>query len=177
MRFCTGCGNKLEENHRFCGACGIPIDPPKESDSATDNSSVSDSMNEQIDIKPQLDMKQQIEMFYDSDTVDRKTLYDDGMLVLSSRDLILYTSDEKDELKRIPISSIQSCGYSTIRRGLMIKRRMNEEDNFQTLLTQKHAELADIKSKKIHYEDLLRQTRVRIERQEIKEKISKNGIC
>jgi hypothetical protein len=112
-------------------------------------------------------------MFYDSYAVDRKTLFDDGMLVLSSRDLILYTSDEKDELKRIPISSIQSCGYSTIRRGLMIKRRVNEEDNFQTMLTQKHSELADIKSKKLHYEDLLRQTRIRTERQEIKEKISK----
>lgn len=173
MGFCTSCGTKLEENHRFCGSCGNPIDPPKESDSIPNNISTSDSIDEEIDIKPQLDIKQQIEMYYDSNIVDRKTLFDDGMLVLSSRDLILYTSDEKDELKRIPISSIQSCGYSTIRRGLMIKRRINEEDNFQTLLTQKHSTFADLKSNKNHYEDLLRQTRVRIERQEIKEKISK----
>ena len=173
MGFCTSCGNKLEENHRFCGSCGHPIDPPKESDSVMSDDSISNSNVEQFDTKPQLDTKQQIEMFYDSYAVDRKTLFDDGMLVLSSRDLILYTSDEKDELKRIPISSIQSCGYSTIRRGLMIKRRVNEEDNFQTMLTQKHSELADIKSKKLHYEDLLRQTRIRTERQEIKEKISK----
>lgn len=112
-------------------------------------------------------------MLYDSDVVDRKTLFDDGMLVLSPRDLILYTSDEKDELKRIPIRSIQSCGYSTIRRCLLIKRRVNEEGNFQTLLTQKRAELEDLKRKKTHYEDLLRQTRIRAERQAVEEKISK----
>ena len=112
-------------------------------------------------------------MLCDSDAVDRKTLFDDGMLVLSPGDLILYTSDERDELKRIPVRSIQSCGYSTVRRCLLIKRRVNGEDGFQTLLTQKRAELEDLKREKTHCEDLLRQTRVRAERQAVEERISK----
>ena len=60
-----------------------------------------------------------------------------------------------------------------MRRCLMIKRRINEEDNFQILLTRKHADLEDLKYKKIHYEDRLRQTRIRAARQTIKEKISR----
>ena len=172
MGFCTNCGGKLDENHRFCASCGNPVDPPKESNLIINNCSVSESTDKIIDTKPRPDIKQQIEMYYDSDSVDRKTLFDDGMLVLSSKDLILYASDEKDELKRISISSIQSCGYSTIRRGLMIKRRVNEEDNFQNMLTQKHVEFADLKSKKNRYDDQLRQTRIHAERQKIKEKIS-----
>lgn len=167
MGFCTDCGNEIEGNHRFCRICGTPVNPTTESEINPETVKIPKSTPEYFESKPQ------VKTIYGSDTIDRKTLFDDGMLVLSSRDLILYTSDEKDELKRIPLSTIQSCGYSTIRRGLLIKRRINEEDNFQTMLTHRHAELADLRSKKNHYEDQLRQTRVRVERQEIKDKLSK----
>lgn len=174
MGFCTTCGNKLGESHRFCGSCGGPVEPPKESGSPLPSDDLATGPNiGQSNAEPPLGLKHQARMLYDADVIDRKTLFDDGMLVLSPRDLILYTSDERDELRRIPVRTIQSCGYSAIRRCLLVKRRVNEEDNFQALLTQKRAELDDLKHKKTHYEDLLRQTRVLAERQAVKEKISK----
>lgn len=164
MGFCTSCGNKLDDSHRFCGSCGSPVDPPKESETK----SVSKTTMPE---PPMVQNPPPKEITYIPDFVDRKTLFDDGMLVLTSKDLILYTSDEKDELKRIPIYTITSCGYSTIRRGLLIKRRINEDDNFQNLLGQKNSDLADLKAQKLDHEEDLRQTRARSERQKIKESI------
>ena len=182
MVFCTQCGEEIKEINRFCRACGTPVKPSTEKESSM--SEISGNELEQIstqseeknntDYETNITVSPKLESFDFSDSsIDRKTQFDDGMLVLTSRDLILYTSDEKDELKRIPITTIQSCSYSTIRRGLLIKRRINEEDNFQLLLTQKHAKFSDLKSKKMYHENELRETRVRLERQEIKEKIAR----
>ena len=160
----------MEDTHRFCKSCGTPVDPPTESDVSPESTQIEESSKFTVNSFEKTPSPQKT---YNEDIIDRKMLFDDGMLVLSSKDLILYTSDEKDELKRIPVSTLKSCGYSTIRRGLLIKRRINEEDNFQTMLTEKHSGYSDLKSEKLHYENLLRQTRVRSERQEIKDKIAK----
>ena len=78
--------------------------------------------------------------------VDRKTHFDDGMLVLTHEDLVLYGGDEKDEIKRIPLRSMASCSGGTVnrflrqtlesgtggrlKRSLSIKKRENIEKNF-----------------------------------------------
>ena len=111
------------------------------------------------------------EITHAPDSIDRRTLFDDGLLVLTPKDLILYTSDERDELKRIPVSTIQSCGYSVMRRCLLIKRRVNEDDNFQKLLAEKNSTLGHLERRKLKHEEELRRTRVRSQRQEIKENI------
>lgn len=169
MGFCTDCGNKIEDNYRFCNSCGHPVKPTTESNMSEDSSPNLNDFNPASE-KITTDSFRQINY---EDTIDKKTLFDDGMLVLSSKDLILYTSDEKDELKRITLSSIKSCGYSSIRRGLLVKRRINEEENFQSMLANKHSGFSDLKLKKNNFENTLKNTRQRVERQNIKEKIMK----
>lgn len=70
------------------------------------------------------------------DSIDRKTLFEDGMLVLTSTNLILYSSDEKDELKRILLSIIDECSCDWLRRGLVIKKRVNTRENFNEYIKQ-----------------------------------------
>ncbi|NIP62210.1 MAG: PEGA domain-containing protein [Nitrosopumilaceae archaeon] len=171
MVFCTQCGNKVDENHRYCANCGSSVSPPTES--TIKESTPEGLVEENIIEQPRnVSEKKYPEIYVTDDVVDRKILFDDGMLVLTSKDLILYTSDEKDELKRFPVHSIESCSYSTIRGGLVVKRRINEEDNFQNHLTQKQSQFADIKSQKEFYEDELRNTRIRDHRDELKSKIA-----
>ena len=77
----------------------------------------------------------------------RKTIFDDGMLVLTSSDLILYSSDEKDELKRIPLSIIDGCSYSMLRRGLVVKQRVNAEENVVSYLGKLDRDIDDFQGK------------------------------
>lgn len=105
-------------------------------------------------------------------SIDRKTLFEDGTLVLTSTDLILYSSDEKDELKRIPLSIIDECSYSMLSRGLVIKKRVNAKEKFDEHLSQLRnkkleldAEIEDLKQEIIDSD--------KEEREQLKEKLSK----
>lgn len=169
MTFCTQCGDIVGKYYHFCASCGTPVISITESRTAVNEKPTDTISNEFESVAHSKDV---IGINNSDDHIDRKTLFDDGILVLTSRDLILYTNDEKDELKRIKISSVKSCGYSTLRRGIMIKHRVNEEDNFQKMLTQKHEKLSSLQYAQQHNEDLLRQTKSRDDRQKIRDEMS-----
>lgn len=105
-------------------------------------------------------------------SIDRKTLFEDGMLVLTSTDLILYSSDEKDELKRIPISIIGECSYSMLSRGLVIKKIVNTRENLDEYLK-------ELREKKIELDQKIEETKEEMkesdkdDRKELKEELSK----
>lgn len=171
MEFCAKCGNKIEDDHRFCPACGTPVSPPVE-----DVADTTPHVLEKTARGPEpgcVTPADSARVLRPDSHVDRKTLFEDGMLVLTSENLILYTGDETDELKRIRISSIKSCEYSMLRRGMVVKRRTNEEENFQELLAEKHAKLAHMTHEKQGCEALLRSTRKRDERRRIGDKTAK----
>ena len=81
-------------------------------------------------------------------SVDRKTLYKDGMLALTHIDLVLYSGDEKDEIKRIPIRSIASCSCGRIRKSLIVKHRVNVQENFDKHLNKLRNKLEKINIQK-----------------------------
>ena len=141
MGFCTNCGGRLEDSHRHCGSCGSRVDPPKESESRS-------APRTEVAEPPPVQNPPAKEMNRTPNSVDRRTLFAGGLLVLTPKDLILYTHDGRDEIKRIPVSTIRSCGYSIIRRCLLIKRRVNEDENFQKLLAKKHSTLDRLERKR-----------------------------
>ena len=171
MIFCTQCGDAVGEVHRFCASCGTPVAPATESRAAAIGETA-DAAPDRLVSGSVAYSRNMTGVYYSGDYVDRKTLFDDGMLVLTSKDLILYTSDERDELKRIKISHIKSCGYSKLRRGIMVKYRVNEEANFENVLTDERTRLFSLQHTKQRHEDLLRRARDAKNRRAIKEKIS-----
>lgn len=64
---------------------------------------------------------------YDTERYDthRKTEFEDGELVLTPESIILYSSSDNNELRRIPPSTIISCKYNRLRRHLEIKAVKN----------------------------------------------------
>ena len=168
MLFCTQCGNKMSDENRFCAKCGTPASPPTESIEKIESESIKDEI-----ASPKHTAQSVPQFIVNENKVDRKTLFDEGMLILTSQNLILYSSDEKEELKRIPISSIESCSYSNIRRGLLIKRRINEQENYDVLLVQKQSQFSDIKFRKEFYQDKLRDVKIIQDRNDLKYKILK----
>jgi len=144
MAFCTNCGKAVGADHKFCRECGRPThvtrhdgaepmhagrhaknegmtsggfirDEPEHDNSALDN------------VMPEHDAKGA-----ENDAEDRRTLFEEGVLVLTPENLILYSSRTKDELTRIPISIIADCSYSRLRRCLLIKKMINMEGNLTT---------------------------------------------
>jgi len=142
MPFCPECGHNVEEGHKFCYKCGAKMPKANSEEQTKTETQVLETKkietsNLVIDLKKSLS----------SYSIDRKTLFDDGMLVLTSSDLILYSSDEKDELKRIPLSIIDGCSYSMLRRGLVVKQRVNAEENFSSYLGQLDRVIDDFQGK------------------------------
>lgn len=90
-----------------------------------------------------------------SGPVDRRTRFENGMLVLLPGHLILYDADGQAEQYRIPINTITSCRYGTIRRGLEVRYRINGDDNLAILLDKKRTELERLKSENIQHHEAL----------------------
>ncbi|MDE1765827.1 MAG: restriction endonuclease [Thaumarchaeota archaeon] len=193
MVFCTNCGNKLAEEHRFCSKCGTALDPSTEHEDVhnipdhnpspnLDDSAIDDDFeipNTSSSVITGSDETQIQEKSYEyrsnepySYAIDRKTLFSDGLLVLSSQDLILYSSDERDELKRIPLSSIESASFNMLWKNLEVKRRINEEDNFVRYVESRKNKLAQLNDEFANQNFKLRNTRVRNERAIIKNKMA-----
>lgn len=191
--FCTNCGNKLAEEHRFCSKCGTALDPSTEHEDVhnipdhnpspnLDDSAIDDDFeipNTSSSVITGSDETQIQEKSYEyrsnepySYAIDRKTLFSDGLLVLSSQDLILYSSDERDELKRIPLSSIESASFNMLWKNLEVKRRINEEDNFVRYVESRKNKLAQLNDEFANQNFKLRNTRVRNERAIIKNKMA-----
>jgi len=130
MPFCPKCGHQVEEGHKFCYKCGQQMQTTESKELEKQGKQIPETKVEtQI---PVIDPKKSLSTY----SIDRKTLFDDGLLVLTSSDLILYSSDEKDELKRIPLSIIEGCSYSMLKRGLVIKKKANAEENLSRYLDQ-----------------------------------------
>ena len=167
MLFCTQCGNKMHDENKFCAKCGTPASPPIESIERTELESFKEV------ISPKHIAQPVPQFIVNENEVDRKTLFDEGMLILTSQNIILYSSDEKEELKRIPISSIESCSYSNIRRSLVIKHRTNEQENYDELLVQKQSQFSDIKFRKEFYQDKLKNMKTIQDKNDLRYKITK----
>ena len=159
MPFCTKCGHKLSDEDRFCFGCGFAVSPPTETikvEQVTPSQATENSAESQVIDNTGAARAKELD-YSISYLPDRKTLFEDGMLLLTSNDLILYSSDEKDELKRIPISIIEDCSYSMISRGLVVKKRVNEEENFVEYLDQRRKEVTNLEQEISNLKDQIRE--------------------
>ncbi len=181
LAFCTNCGRELKDEHKFCPSCGTAAagsEPTQTSEpehtqerAANPPEPIAASAPEHMpDVASESpDALRQAGSPY---MIDRKTLFEDGMLVMTSNDLILYSSDEQDELLRLPVSKIDSCGYSMMRRKLVVKRRVHKDDNLQQIIIQKDRDIADLVSKKEALIKSKRETRVKQERKKLENEIN-----
>ena len=80
----------------------------------------------------------------ESSKIDRQTLFTEGMLRLTSENLILYDVDGHREIRRTPIDIIASCSRGLRKNSLVIKRMTNIESNFQKHLDKKRRELSKL---------------------------------
>ena len=97
MPFCPKCGHQVDGGHKFCYKCGAQM-PAIKSEVQHKSEEQTTELKKEIPV-PVIDPKKSLSTY----SIDRKILFDDGMLTLTSSDLILSSSDEKDELKRIPL--------------------------------------------------------------------------
>ena len=137
MPFCPKCGHQVDGGHKFCYKCGAQM-PAIKSEVQHKSEEQTTELKKEIPV-PVIDPKKSLSTY----SIDRKILFDDGMLTLTSSDLILSSSDEKDELKRIPLSIIENCSYSMLSRGLVVKRRANVEENLVSYLAQLEDDIED----------------------------------
>ena len=137
MAFCTGCGSQMRGQFAFCPKCGTPAEPeePKEpeeplpaAESQTRQNGDRTKPEPAASAEPPIHAKRYVPAARPG--IDRKTLFADGMLVLTHEDLILYSPDELDELMRIPVAKIASCSRGMMRRSLVVKVLANVEENF-----------------------------------------------
>ena len=138
MGFCTNCGEALKDKYKFCPKCGLAAKASEDPAGAGGRGAPPDpagaggrgAPTRAADNLPYM--------------VDRKTLFDDGMLVMTSNNLILYSNDERNELFRIPVSKIESCGYSMIKRKLVVKHRIKEDENYKREIVQKERDIKEL---------------------------------
>lgn len=149
MPFCPKCGHQVEEGHKFCYKCGSQMPSTESKEPETQEKQIPETKIETL--TPVIDPKKSLETY----SIDRKTLFDDGLLVLTSSDLILYSSDEKDELKRIPLSIIEGCSYSILKRGLVIKKKANAEENLSRYLGQLEDDIEGFEKKLEELDNLI----------------------
>ena len=108
-------------------ASGGTADAPASDDAVPDDTRHADTVNDDRapgNFAPAQDAKDSA-----GHAEDRRTMFDEGILVLTPDNAILYSSRTEDELERIPISQIADCSYSSMRRCLLIKKMINMERN------------------------------------------------
>ncbi len=157
MVFCTDCGGLLEDRYKFCPVCGAAVGGKDRQPSAPGPGPTAADSAKSQDIQP---------------VVDRKTLFADGMLVLTHEDVILYSPDERDEIKRIPIARIDSCSRGVTKRSLVIKKMINIEENFAKYVVGLQREQDKTAAKAQKQGDLLRRARSPDEKQSLNTMIS-----
>ncbi len=174
MPFCTKCGNRIGNDDKFCFQCGAPIlVSQSESNELTNQlqdkiEPIRESKMDDTAVSHGVTSSEHSEGY----SIDRKTLFEDGMLVLTSTDLILYSSDEKDELKRIPLTIIDECSYSMLSRGLVIKKRVNAKENFDAHLNALRQEKSELEEEIEELKQEMKESD-KEEREQLKEKLSK----
>ena len=89
-------------------------------------------------------------------STDRKTLFQDGILALTPDHLILYSSDESLELKRIPVKAITDVKYSKLRQGLEISIQINGKQHQEMIIQQLQADMYGMMARQDLYRDQLR---------------------
>jgi hypothetical protein len=157
MVFCTGCGSLLKEQYGFCPECGTAAErkvsrPPDAGPKPAD-----------VGLATPLDARA---------TIDRKTLFADGMLVLTHENVVLYSPDERDEIKRIPIGVIASCSRGMTKRSLILKLMVNIEENFARYVAGRQDMLDETAAEIQKQRELLRRTRSLDKKQSLNSKIS-----
>ena len=133
MVFCTKCGCKIEPEHAFCASCGTAASRPAGPERAAESTPEEPLPQEEYAVGLGTNSKPPAEAGPPS--IDRKTLFANGMLVLTNTDLVLYSNDEQDELMRIPVNTIVSCDRGITKRSLVIKRMTNIEERISKKIT------------------------------------------
>ena len=191
MAFCPRCGNGLNSDDVFCPKCGnrraslsgetrrdwqpgeatytsdardwTPVDMAQNRDGLSHAGDTEIDQNTVSAYPADGQGYNNVESpMRDMPSVDRKTRFADGMLVLTNEDVVLYGGDERDEIKRIPIRDIESCKNSAItriviramesgtggrvRRALVIRRRINMEQNFVAYRNERERKLVNVKN-------------------------------
>ena len=80
------------------------------------------------------------------------------MLALTPDHLILYSSDESIELKRIPVKAITDVKYSKIRQGLEISVQINGKQHQEMIIQQLQADMMGMMARQDLCRDQLRRT-------------------
>jgi len=156
----------LKDHYYFCPSCGTAIEPVNDNegdiyeDSAEPGESIQPNdenspptvfVSEQKNTEPEIEgpVTDGLDGWgsQSSPSVDRKTLFSEGMLVLTDEAVILYSHDEQDEIKRIPINMIGACSRGLMKRSLVIDTLTNIDENFDKYVAEQQLRLAEIEEK------------------------------
>lgn len=173
MAFCTGCGNPMQGQFAFCPKCGTPAEPQEHRPAAESPTRQNDDHAKPepvVSAEQSMHTKRYVPVTRPG--IDRKTLFADGMLVLTHEDLILYSPDELDELMRIPVAKIASCSRGVMRRSLVVKKLTNMDENFARHLDKMQDNLDKTNAKIKKQRERLKKTYSPEEKRTINVKIS-----
>ncbi|MBI1657807.1 MAG: restriction endonuclease [Thaumarchaeota archaeon] len=169
MAFCTGCGSPLNVRHEFCPECGTAAERrgqgPPDAGPTVHEAPVPAAGPEQayMDSAKRPDVRA---------AIDRKTLFADGMLVLTHENVVLYSPDERDEIKRIPLDTIASCSRGMTKRSLVLKLMVNIEENFAKYVDGRQGVLDETAAEIQRQRELLRRARSPDKKRSLNSKIS-----
>ncbi|MCE2508983.1 MAG: restriction endonuclease [Nitrosopumilaceae archaeon] len=169
MVFCTGCGSPLNVRHGFCSECGTaaerggqgPPDAGPPAHEAPDPAAGPKPAG--VDSAKLPDVRA---------AIDRKTLFADGMLVLTHENVVLYSPDELDEIKRIPLETIASCSRGMTKRSLVLKLMVNIGANFAKYVDGRQGVLDEAAAEIQRQKELLRRARSPDKKRSLNSKIS-----
>lgn len=168
MAFCTGCGSPLSVQYEFCPKCGTAAE--RRGQGPPDAGPVHEAAGLAAGPEP---------TYADSAkppdvraAIDRKTLFADGLLVLTHENVVLYSPDERDEIKRIPIETIASCSRGMTKRSLVLKLMANVEENFAEYVDGRQGVLDETAAEIQRQKELLRRARSPDKKRSLNSKIS-----
>lgn len=165
MVFCTGCGSPLSARYGFCPECGTAVERRQEPpDAGPAHGAPGPAAGpECVDSAKMPDVRP---------AIDRKTLFADGMLVLTHENVVLYSPDERDEIKRIPLDTIASCSRGMTKRSLVLKLMANVEGNFAKYVDGRQGVLDETAAEIQRQRELLRRARSPDKKRSLNSKIS-----
>ena len=168
MVFCTGCGSPLSVRYEFCPKCGTAAE--RRGQGSPDAGPVHEAPG--LAAGPEPANADEAELPDVRAAIDRKTLFADGLLVLTHENVVLYSPDERDEIKRIPIEMIVSCSRGMTKRSLVLKLMANIEENFAAYVDGRQDVLDETAAEIQRQRELLRRARSPDKKRSLNSKIS-----
>ena len=98
-------------------------------------------------------------------SVDRRDTFLSGVLELTRKKLTLYGHNGHDKLWSVPVGQIASCSKGWLRKSLVVKRRVNIEQNYAIYLAEQQAEPDALLRRAQNYRRLAEEKRVKKEQE------------